>query len=87
VAVVMLAVFLAAGCLGGFPAFWPDVVYPSITPIEGAPSHPVTLTYPFEGSTVTLTVPISGPVFYGAQRAVKNATIVRDLPDERWIPG
>jgi hypothetical protein len=32
-------------------------------------------------------VPISGPVFYGAQRAVKNATIARDLPDERWIPG
>ncbi|MDD1634209.1 MAG: hypothetical protein LUQ58_01235 [Methanomicrobiales archaeon] len=87
VAVVMLAVLLAAGCLGVFPAFRPDVVYPSITPIEGAPSHPVTLTYPFEGSTVTLTVPISGPVFYGAQRAVKNATIVRDLPDEHWIPG
>jgi hypothetical protein len=80
-------ILLLAGCLGGFTAFKPEVVYPSISPIEGAPSHPVTFTYPFEGSTVTLTVPISGPVFYGAQRAVKNASLARDLPDERWIPG
>ncbi|MDD1654103.1 MAG: hypothetical protein LUO91_00140 [Methanomicrobiales archaeon] len=86
-ALAVLAVLLSAGCLGGFTAFPPDVVYPSIAPIEGAPSHPVTFTYAFEDSTVTLTVPISGPVFYGAQRAVKNATLVRDLPDERWIPG
>ena len=86
-ALATILLLLAAGCLGGFTVLRPEIVYPSIVPIDGAPSHPVSFTYVFEGTPVTLTVPISGPVFYGAQRAVKNATLARDLPDERWIPG
>jgi hypothetical protein len=78
---------LAAGCLGGFLGIQPQVVYPSIEPVEGAPSHPVSFTYAFEDGTVTLTVPINGSVYYGAQRAVKNASVPRDTPDADWVPG
>ena len=86
---VLATVFLllAAGCTGVFPGIRPQIVYPSIEPIEGAPSHPVTFTYAFEGGTVTLTVPINGSVFYGAQRAVKNASVPRGTPDADWVPG
>lgn len=86
-AAILLFVLLSAGCLGGFTPFRPEFVYPSIRPVEGAPSHPVSFTFPFEGTSVTLTVPISGPVFYGAQQAEKSAGMARDEPDARWLPG
>ena len=86
-ALATVLLLLVAGCLGGFTGIRPSVVYPSIEPVEGAPSHPVSFTYAFEESVVTLTVPINGSVFYGAQRAAKNATVARDLPDEAWVPG
>jgi hypothetical protein len=84
---VTVLFLLAAGCTGVIPSLRPQIVYPSIEPVEGAPSHPVSFTYAFEDGTVTLTVPINGSVFYGAQRAEKNASIPRGTPDAEWVPG
>ena len=86
-ALTILLLLLAAGCTGGFAGIRPPIVYPSIEPVEGAPSHPVSFTYAFEDGTVILTVPINGSVFYGAQRAEKNASVPRDTPEADWVPG
>lgn len=65
----------------------PTATYPSINPEEGAPAEEdAVLRWTFEGSELTLTVPIDGEVLAGARSANKAASIPVDWEPHQWEP-
>jgi hypothetical protein len=46
----------------------------------------VETSFRFEGGTLSLSIPVNGTVYYGAQRAQKEAILTRDIPDSTFIP-
>ena len=66
----------------------PAVVYPSISPVpvEGGTYRNIPMTFRFEGVQRSLSIPVNGTVYYGAQQAPKEAILMRDIPDSIFIP-
>lgn len=65
----------------------PSARYPSIEPESGASAAPdALLTWQFEGSEVTLAIPIDGEVLAGARAANKSASIPVGWEPEQWEP-
>ena len=63
----------------------PDPSYPAITPVKDAASQPdVTITWEFEGSQVSVTVPVDGAVLAGARGARKSALVPDSTPQDEW---
>ncbi len=89
---VALAVLVGAGASAGCTmlppvALPPDVVYPSIEPVAGAPALPdAEFAWSFEGATVRMTVPVDGSVYAGAKQAQKTVLSFREIDETEWIP-
>jgi hypothetical protein len=66
----------------------PVVIYPSIHPVEveGGTYRDVGMNFTFEGEIQSLSIPVNGTVYYGAQHAQKEALLYRELPDSIFIP-
>lgn len=66
----------------------PAVVYPSIRPVavEGGTYRDIPLSFRFEGVNRSLSLPVNGTVYYGAQQAQKEALLTKDIPDSIFIP-
>ncbi len=66
----------------------PAVIYPSILPVEVEGTYKdVGISFTFEGVPRSLSIPVNGTVYFGAQRAQKEALLTRDIPDSIFIPG
>jgi hypothetical protein len=84
VAIVIVILFGAGYVLVSKPA----VIYPSIHPVEVEGTYKdVGISFRFEGVTRSLSIPVNGTVYFGAQRAQKEALLTRDIPDSIFIPG
>ncbi len=81
--VVLIPIILAAGCL-----LRPEAIYPSIQPVEvqGGTYRDIGLSFSFEGVERSISIPVNGTVYYGAQQADKDAILSHDLPDSVFIP-
>jgi len=81
---VLIPILLAAGCLFSRP----EAIYPSIHPVEvqGGTYRDVGMSFSFEGAERSISIPVNGTVYYGAQQADKEAILSRDLPDSVFIP-
>jgi len=66
----------------------PAAVYPSIQPVEveGGTYRDVGIDFTFEGRPESVTIPVNGTVYFGAQRAQKEAILTKDIPDSVFIP-
>ena len=64
------------------------VVYPSIqpVPVEGGTYRDIAMNFRFEGVDRSITIPVNGTVYYGAQQAKKEALLTKDIPDSIFIP-
>ncbi|MCP1714989.1 hypothetical protein J2T58_000837 [Methanocalculus alkaliphilus] len=72
---------LSSGC------FQPDSIPPSITPLSTDTTvHPISHSFLFEESRVTIDVPVDMGVYRGAQQSNKRIYLYRDLPDSEWYP-
>ena len=85
---LLVAAALLPGCsLPGLVPLPPDVVYPSIEPVEDAePMAPVSFTWLFEGAEVEMSVPVDASVYRGAKGAQKSALFFREIEEMEWIP-
>jgi hypothetical protein len=85
VTLLVLCVVLSAGCM---ESLLPRerVVAPRIIPVENAavPTPPL-YHFPFEHSTITLTIPVNGSVFAGAKAADKEVTIYGNVSEPEWV--
>lgn len=81
-----ILVLIAAGYL--ILASRPDDVYPAIQPVEvsGGNYRDIGLSFSFGGVPRAVTIPVNGTVYYGAQRAQKQAILSHEIPDEIFIP-
>lgn len=80
---------VAGGCTELFSWTHPPVVYPSITPVQGAsmPRPPV-YTFPFQDYSVTIDVPVDAAVYAGAKKAEKGARLYdQDIKEDEWRAG
>ena len=83
VAIVIVILFSAGYILVSKPA----VIYPSIHPVEVEGTYKdVGISFRFEGVTRSLSIQVNGTVYFGAQRAQKEALLTRDIPDSIFIP-
>ena len=65
----------------------PVAVYPSIHPVEVEGTYKdVGISFRFEGASRSISIPVNGTVYFGAQRAQKEAILTRDIPDSIFIP-
>jgi hypothetical protein len=66
----------------------PAVVYPSIRPVEvaGGTYRDIGVSFRFEGETRSVSIPVNGTVYFGAQGAQKEALLTREIPDSIFIP-
>ncbi|HMK15792.1 MAG TPA: hypothetical protein VK450_02600, partial [Methanomicrobiales archaeon] len=66
----------------------PAVVYPSIqpVPVEGGTYRDVVMSFRFEGIERSLSIPVNGTVYFGAQQARKEAVLTTEIPDSIFIP-
>ena len=66
----------------------PAVVYPSIHPAEvsGGTYRNIAISFQFEGQPTSISIPVNGTVYYGAQGAKKEALLSEDVPDSVFIP-
>jgi hypothetical protein len=66
----------------------PVVIYPSIHPVgvTGGTYRDVGISFTFEGEIQSLSIPVNGTVYFGAQHAQKEALLYRELPDSIFIP-
>ncbi|MFU8890891.1 MAG: hypothetical protein ACNA76_04420 [Anaerosomatales bacterium] len=87
-ALALLAAALLPGCaLPGLVPLPPDVVYPSIEPVEDSePMAPVPFVWQFEGAEVAMSVPVDGAVYRGAKGSQKSALFFREIEELEWIP-
>jgi hypothetical protein len=87
---IILVVLTVAVVLGAGYLFLsrPEAIYPSIHPIEvqGGTYRPVGISFTFEGKPISFSIPVNGTVYFGAQRARKEALLTRDIPDSIFIP-
>ena len=83
--ILFVVVFLGAGYLF---LSRPAAIYPSIRPVEvqGGTYKPVGISFTFEGKPVSFSIPVNGTVYFGAQRADKEAILTQDIPDSIFIP-
>jgi hypothetical protein len=82
---IVIVILLGAGYL---MVSRPAVIYPSIRPVEVEGTYKdVGISFRFEGVTRSLSIPVNGTVYFGAQRAQKEALLTRDIPDSIFIPG
>jgi len=83
VAIVIVILFSAGYLLVSRP----QVIYPFIHPVEVEGTYKdVGISFRFEGVTRSLSIPVNGTVYFGAQRAQKEALLTRDIPDSIFIP-
>lgn len=81
---IVIVILLGAGY---FMVSRPAAIYPSIHPVEVEGTYKdVGISFRFEGVTRSLSIPVNGTVYFGAQRAQKEAILVRDIPDSIFIP-
>jgi hypothetical protein len=72
---------------GYFLVSRPQVIYPSIRPVEVEGTYKdVGISFQFEGVNRSLSIPVNGTVYFGAQSAKKEAILTRDIPDSIFIP-
>jgi hypothetical protein len=66
----------------------PAVVYPSIhpVPVEGGTYRDIGMSFRFRGADRSISIPVNGTVYFGAQQARKEAVLTRDIPDGIFIP-
>jgi hypothetical protein len=65
----------------------PQVIYPYIRPVEVEGTYKeVGISFQFEGVNHSISIPVNGTVYFGAQRAQKEAILIRDIPDSVFIP-
>ncbi|HOI13408.1 MAG TPA: hypothetical protein PLG75_06090 [Methanoculleus sp.] len=84
-ALVLVAMTLAAGCLGGL--FHPAAVPPAIVPVEGAALDQAPVyTFPFEEGVETIRIDPDPAVYAGARQADRQLYLSEDLSEEEWIP-
>lgn len=83
--VLFVVVFLGAGYLF---LSRPAAIYPSIQPVEvqGGTYKPVGISFTFEGKPISFSIPVNGTVYFGAQRARKEALLTKDIPESIFIP-
>jgi len=84
IAIIVVVVFGAGYIITRRPA----VVYPSIhpVPVEGGTYRNIGMSFRFEGVNQSISIPVNGTVYYGAQQAQKEALLTRDIPDSIFIP-
>ncbi len=81
---IIFVIFIGAGY---FLVSRPSVIYPSIRPVEVEGTYKdVGISFQFEGVTRSPSIPVNGTVYFGAQRAQKEAILTRDIPDSIFIP-
>jgi len=81
----LIGLILSAGCTGSLVKGG-AVVAPHIVPVEGAADPPrPSYSFPFEDMTVTLSMPVDGPVYAGAKAADKEVTIYGNVSESAWI--
>jgi hypothetical protein len=82
---LVLCMVWSAGCAEAL-LHQERVVAPRIVPVENAPA-PASPVYhfPFESSTITLTVPVNGSVLAGAKAADKEVTIYGNISEPDWV--
>ena len=71
--------------LGGFPGTTDRVVVPHINPVS--PVSPPILaiqTFPFENTTIQMTVPVNSSVYQGARNADKEITVYGNVSKDTW---
>jgi hypothetical protein len=82
---LILCMTLSAGCMEQL-LHQNKVVPPHIVPQINtmAPPDPV-YNFPFEHSTITLTMPINGSVYAGAKAADKEVTVYGNVSENTWV--
>ena len=81
---IIFVIFIGAGY---FLVSRPAVIYPSIRPVEVEGTYKdVGISFRFEGVPHSISIPVNGTVYFGAQRAPKEAILTRDIPDSIFIP-
>jgi len=84
VAVIIVISFGAGYLLLSRPA----VIYPSIHPVEveGGTYRDVGISFRFEDENRSISIPVNGIVYLGAQRSQKDAILSGEIPDSVFIP-
>jgi hypothetical protein len=85
--IIAFAILILLGA-GYFVLSRPVAVYPSIHPVEvaGGTYRDVGIDFSFEGVSHSVTIPVNGTVYFGAQRAQKQAILTREIPDSIFVP-
>jgi len=84
--IVATAIVILLGA-GYFMVSKPAAIYPSIHPVEVEGTYKdLAISFRFEGVTRSVSIPVNGTVYFGAQRAQKEALLTRDIPDSIFIP-
>ncbi|HVP25678.1 MAG TPA: hypothetical protein VMS81_06835 [Methanomicrobiales archaeon] len=85
--IIAFAILILLGA-GYFILSRPVAVYPSIHPVEvaGGTYRDVGIDFTFEGAARSITIPVNGTVYFGAQRAQKQAILTKEVPDSTFIP-
>ncbi len=79
--VILFFICIAGGCIQ------PDMVLPSISSAQAEPQVlVVNQTFLFEGSNITISVPLDMGVYSGARDADKQIYLYSDLTDRDWLP-
>jgi hypothetical protein len=81
---IVIGLLLGTGLLLSRPA----VTYPSIHPVEiqGGVYRDIGISFRFEGVNRSISIPVNGSVYFGAQRAQKEAILSGEIPDSIFIP-
>jgi hypothetical protein len=85
----LVAVVIAILIAGGYLLLSrPAAVYPTIHPVEvsGGTYRNISLGFRFEGIDRAISIPVNGTVYFGAQRAQKEAVLSREIPDSVFVP-
>jgi len=66
----------------------PAAVYPAIqpVPVDSGTYRDIGLKFRFGGVDRSISIPVNGTVYFGAQQAQKEAILAKDIPDEIFIP-
>jgi len=86
--IVLLILLALTGCVNRL--FIPDgtVIYPEITPVAGdTGTLDPARTFSFEGTPVTLQVPVDAAVYSGAENADRDITIYGNVSESVWVTG
>jgi len=85
-AIFLVLAALCGGYIGGLFGLSDKVVSPHIEPrLNFSSSLEVSHSFPFEKSTVTLSVPINSSVYLGAQLADKSVSIYGNVSRDTWF--